>query len=130
VFCGRVTVVSPIRGLGLAACLLGLTPLSAPPGAQDSVVFGVIGDSGEVTRGLVAVAREMGVYRRDRSKFDFVLMLGDNIYSDGVGRGLAKGFEAPFADLLAANVQFYAVLGNHEDNERAALERKKTDAGV
>ncbi len=41
-------------------------------------------------------------------------MLGDNIYTDGVGRGIQKTFEAPFADLLAAGVQFYAVLGNHD----------------
>jgi hypothetical protein len=82
--------------------------------AQQPLAFGVIGDSGEVTPGLLAVAREMGVYRRDRATFDFVLMLGDNIYSDGVGRGLARVFEVPFADLLAAGVQFYAVLGNHD----------------
>ena len=43
-----------------------------------------------------------------------MLMLGDNIYRDGVGRGIQKTFEAPFADLLAAGVQFYAVLGNHD----------------
>jgi 3',5'-cyclic AMP phosphodiesterase CpdA len=53
-------------------------------------------------------------YRRDRAKFDFILLLGDNIYSDGVGRGIPKVFEAPFADLLSAGVQFYAVLGNHD----------------
>ena len=56
----------------------------------------------------------MLAYLRERAKFDFVLMLGDNIYSDGVGRGIQKTFEAPFADLLAAGVQFYAVLGNHD----------------
>ena len=41
-------------------------------------------------------------------------MLGDNIYSNGVGRGIQKVFEAPFADLLAGGVQFHAVLGNHD----------------
>ena len=81
---------------------------------QAPLVFGVIGDSGEVTRGLVGVVREMRAYHRSRTKFDFVLLLGDNIYSDGIGRGIAKVFEAPFADLLASGVQFYAVLGNHD----------------
>jgi hypothetical protein len=102
------------RAPWLAACLAALVLLVTSGTAQEPLVFGVIGDSGEVTPGLLGVARQMGVYRRDRATFDFVLMLGDNIYSDGVGRGLARVFEAPFADLLAADVQFYAVLGNHD----------------
>ena len=96
------------RAAGLAALVLALSPVSTPGTAQEPLVFGVIGDSGEVTPGLRGVAREMLEYRRERARFDFVLMLGDNIYSDGVGRGIQKVFEAPFADLLAAGVQFYA----------------------
>jgi len=96
------------------ACLAALALLATPGSAQEPLVFGAIGDSGEVTQGLLGVAREMRTYHRDRAKFDFVLMLGDNIYSDGIGRGLPKVFEAPFADLLSAGVQFYAVLGNHD----------------
>jgi 3',5'-cyclic AMP phosphodiesterase CpdA len=98
----------------LAACLAALVLLVTSGTAQEPLVFGVIGDSGQVTRGLLDVARELRVYHRDRGKFDFVLMLGDNIYSDGIGRGIHKVFEAPFADLLTAGVQFYAVLGNHD----------------
>ena len=103
-----------LRTAGLAALVLTLSPVTTPGTAQEPIVFGVIGDSGEVTPGLRGVAREMLAYRRDRARFDFVLMLGDNIYSDGVGRGIQTVFEAPFADLLAAGVQFYAVLGNHD----------------
>ena len=96
------------------ACLAALALLATPGRAQEPLVFAAIGDSGEVTQGLLGVAREMRTYHRDRAKFDFVLMLGDNIYSDGIGRGLPKVFEAPFADLLRAGVQFHAVLGNHD----------------
>ena len=103
-----------LRTAGLATLVLTLAPATTPGKAQEPIVFGVIGDTGEVTPGLRGVAREMLAYRRDRARFDFVLMLGDNIYSDGVGRGIQKVFEAPFADLLAAGVQFYAVLGNHD----------------
>jgi hypothetical protein len=106
----------------LVACLVGVTLLSAPAPGQSPLVFAAIGDTGEVTPGLLGVAREMGKYHRDRSKFDFVLLLGDNIYSDGVGRGIAKVFEAPFADLLAADVQFYAVLGNHDIRRGTGLQ--------
>ena len=69
--------------------VLALALVAAPGTAQEPIVFGVIGDSGEVSPGLLGVAREMA-YRRDRAKFDFVLMLGDNIYSNGVGRGIQK----------------------------------------
>ncbi len=77
-------------------------------------MFGVIGDTGEVSKGLLNVVREMGDYRRERARFDFVLLLGDNIYNDGVGRGIPTVFEVPFAHLLQAGVEFYAVLGNHD----------------
>ena len=103
-----------LRSAALATLVLVLTPATTPGQAQEPVVFGVVGDSGEVTPGLRGVVREMLAYRRDRARFDFVLLLGDNIYRDGVGRGIQKVFEAPFADLLAADVQFYAVLGNHD----------------
>ncbi len=103
-----------LHSAALATLVLVLTPATTPGQAQEPVVFGVIGDSGEVTPGLRGVIREMLAYRRDRARFDFVLLLGDNIYRDGVGRGIQKVFEAPFAHLLAADVQFYAVLGNHD----------------
>ena len=103
-----------LRTAGLATLVLTLAPATTPGKAQEPIVFGVIGDTGLVTPGLRGIAREMLAYRRDRARFDFVLMLGDNIYVDGVGRGIQKTFEAPFADLLAASVQFYAVLGNHD----------------
>ena len=103
-----------LRSAGLATLVLVLTPATTPGKAQEPIVFGVVGDTGEVTPGLRGVVREMLAYRRDRARFDFVLLLGDNIYRDGVGRGIQKVFEAPFADLLAADVQFYAVLGNHD----------------
>ena len=102
------------RKIALLAACVALTLLSTSPKAQESVVFGVIGDSGEVTRGLLAVVQQMEIYHRDRPPFGFVLMLGDNIYSDGVGRGLDRVFEKPFAGLLGAGVQFYAALGNHD----------------
>ena len=100
------------RTASLTALTLAL--FSALGVGQEPLVFGVVGDTGEVTPGLRGVIREMLNYRRNRAKFDFMLLLGDNIYSDGIGRGIPKVFEAPFADLLSAGVEFYAVLGNHD----------------
>ena len=53
---------------------------------QEPLVFGVIGDSGLVTPGLHGVIREMKDYRNQRAKFDFVLLLGDNVYRTASGR--------------------------------------------
>jgi 3',5'-cyclic AMP phosphodiesterase CpdA len=51
--------------------------------------------------------------------FNFVIMLGDNIYGGNSPADLKKKFETPYMPLLDAGVQFYASLGNHDDtNER------------
>jgi len=102
------------RKLVLHVLLATLMFVPAASFVQEPLVFGVIGDSGLVTPGLLGVIREMKNYRNQRAKFDFVLMLGDNVYQDGIGPGLQKVFEEPFADLLKAGVEFYAALGNHD----------------
>jgi len=51
--------------------------------------------------------------------FDFVLMLGDNIYGSQLPADYTKKFEEPYKPLLDAGVKFYASLGNHDDpNQR------------
>lgn len=45
--------------------------------------------------------------------FDFVLMLGDNIYGAQTADGFRRKFEDPYKPLLDAGVKFYASLGNH-----------------
>jgi predicted phosphodiesterase len=52
---------------------------------------------------------------RARFSFEMVIMTGDNIIGDQDDPSdLAEKFERPFAPLLAAGVQFYAALGNHD----------------
>ena len=72
-----------LRTAGLATLVLMLAPAATPGRAQEPIVFGVVGDTGEVTPGLRGVIREMLSYRRERARYDFVLMLGDNIYAGG-----------------------------------------------
>jgi len=84
------------------------------PLQQNSVRFAVIGDSGTGDREQYEVAREMEAYR-EAVKFDFVIMLGDNIYGSHSPRDFDKKFEAPYKSLLDAGVKFYASLGNHDD---------------
>lgn len=90
--------------------------------AQEPLNFAVIGDSGETGKAQQKVAGQMMSYYDQQRRFDFVLMLGDNVYPDGVGRGLKFHFEVPFAALLGSGVKFYAALGNHDIRRGADLQ--------
>jgi predicted phosphodiesterase len=90
------------------------------PLIPNSVRFAVIGDMGTGMKPQYEVAEQMIEYRR-KFPFDFVIMLGDNIYDDdGAGMGgYESRFELPYKALLDAGVRFYAALGNHDKpNER------------
>jgi len=84
------------------------------PLQDKSVRFAVIGDSGTGEREQYDVARLMEAYRQ-AVKFDFVIMLGDNIYGSHSPRDFVDKFEKPYQPLLDAGVKFYASLGNHDD---------------
>ncbi|HEY4054072.1 MAG TPA: metallophosphoesterase [Terriglobales bacterium] len=84
------------------------------PLQNKSVRFAVIGDSGTGDRQQYEVAKEMEIYRKVVG-FDFVIMLGDNVYGGHQPRDFAQKFEIPYKPLLDAGVKFYASLGNHDD---------------
>lgn len=97
-------------------CLLALTASASPPfnpAAKATVTFAIIGDSGTGEAAQFAVARQMQAIHK-KSPFDFVLMLGDNIYPNGESLRFKPCFEAPYKDLLKDGVKFYAALGNHD----------------
>lgn len=84
--------------------------------AQDAtspLTFAVIGDSGDGSKEQVGIAKQL-VSARQKTHFDFVLMLGDNIYGGGKPKYFKPRFEDPYKELLAAQVKFYAALGNHD----------------
>jgi 3',5'-cyclic AMP phosphodiesterase CpdA len=93
---------------------LALVLVTPAVSTQEPLTFAVIGDSGTPGPAQQQVARQMKNYYDTRHRFEFVLMLGDNIYPDGIGRGLKAHFEEPYATLLGAGVKFYAALGNHD----------------
>lgn len=88
------------------------------PNNLTSVKFAVIGDSGRWSR----VQREVGALMsrlRRQFAFEFVLMLGDNIYEGPAARDdYLHKFEEPYAPLLEEGVEFYAALGNHDDPQQ------------
>ena len=90
----------------------------ALPVNPDSLRFAVIGDTGTGTKSQHEVGRTL-VQFRAKFPFEFVLMLGDNIYGNDEAKDFEKKFELPYKALLDAGVKFYASLGNHDDpNQR------------
>jgi len=88
------------------------------PLKPDSVRFAVIGDMGTGDAAQYEIAQEM-INVRKTFPFDFVLMLGDNIYGGSKPKDFEKKFEVPYKPLLDSGVKFYACLGNHDNpNER------------
>src|SRR5262245_49429945 len=84
------------------------------PANDSSVKFAVIGDSGTGDKHQLAVAKQLTAYRA-RFPFDFVIMMGDNLYGGNSPRDYEKKFAAPYKPLLDGGVKFYASLGNHDD---------------
>ena len=100
---------------------LALAIVSASLNGQDltlpmrsgSVRFAAIGDMGTGKPPQYEVAAQMNAFRRV-FPFEFVIMLGDNLYGGNRPRDYLYKFEVPYKPLLDAGVQFYAALGNHD----------------
>jgi hypothetical protein len=125
-------VSHPMTRCLLAVLWLALGPApTAPPGAaaaaqppftgtltlprkDGSVRFAVIGDMGRDSQGRSDVARQAAAFHR-LFPFDFVILLGDNVYGSNTPAEMANKFETPYQTLLDAGVVFHAVLGNHDN---------------
>jgi opacity protein-like surface antigen len=113
------TRTSPFRRLKsfiLALPLLALPIIAAAQedsSAKPVITFAVIGDTGTGDEAQLSVAHQMA-RQREKTPFEFVLMLGDNIYEKGEEKDIKPRFEEPYKDLLEAGVKFYAALGNHD----------------
>ena len=95
----------------------GSLPLSLPL-KEGSVRFGIIGDTGTGSSKQQQVADLMVQYRAV-FPFDFVLMMGDNLYGSETPADYRKKFQDIYQRLLDNKVKFYATLGNHDQpNER------------
>jgi predicted phosphodiesterase len=88
------------------------------PQEPKAIRFAVIGDSGTGKIEQYQVAQQMEKCR-EKTGFDFVLMLGDNINGGKSQQDFEREFELPYKPLLDAGVKFYASIGNHDNaNER------------
>lgn len=113
-FSGGATAQNNGHGPKADAASSAASPVKlALPLKDGSVKFAAIGDTGTGGKGQQQVA-DMMVRYWQAFPFEFVLMMGDNMY----GGESPKDFEEKFSDvykpLLDGKVKFYAALGNHD----------------
>lgn len=87
--------------------------VTLPVDNREAVRFAVIGDHGNGQQTQYEVGRQMllahGVF-----PFEFVVMVGDNMYGSQAKRDFVDKFEIPYGPLLRMRIPFYAALGNHD----------------
>jgi hypothetical protein len=86
------------------------------PNKQGTVKFAVIGDMGTGDSMQLQTGVELSAMH-DKFPFEFVLMVGDNVYGS---QDYGKKFEIPYKALLDQKVPFYAALGNHDDQNEVS----------
>jgi len=91
------------------------------PNKDGSVRFLVIGDTGTGTDKQEELAQIMLRYRQT-FPFEFVLMLGDNMYGSEKAIDYKEKFENVYKPLLDQKVKFYAALGNHDESNQRFYE--------
>jgi Calcineurin-like phosphoesterase len=126
-FCAFALALAPVPAPGLQPAAATRRPAVGAPGAsgatqparsKDSVRFAVIGDSGTGGQSQYDVGERLAASLQT-FPFEFVLMLGDNIYGSERPQDFVLKFEKPYAEILAQKIPFYASLGNHDDpNQR------------
>ena len=106
------------RAAAIQAAAAGAANATLAPHAEKSLRFAVIGDSGTGEKPQYQVGEQL-TESRTVFPFEFVLMLGDNIYGGERPEDFEKKFERPYKALLDLKIPFYASLGNHDDpNQR------------
>ena len=86
------------------------------PNQPDSLKFAIIGDSGTGSSSQYKVAEKL-IASRAKFPYEFVLMMGDNLYSGSGPKDYKKKFEEPYQALLDSGLKFYAALGNHDNTD-------------
>jgi len=109
-----------IVALALAAVSLGALSAQgvAPPAQSGDLKFAIIGDSGTGDTPQYEIATQL-IAARAKFPYEFVIMLGDNLYYGSGQKDYQKKFEQPYKPLLDSGMKFYATLGNHDNtNEK------------
>jgi 3',5'-cyclic AMP phosphodiesterase CpdA len=100
---------------GSKASLAASSPVKVILPLKDgSVRFVIIGDTGTGTSKQHQLA-DILLAARQTFPFEFVLMMGDNLYGGEKAADYKSKFEDVYRPLLDQKVKFYATLGNHDD---------------
>jgi len=91
------------------------------PVKEGSVRFLVIGDTGTGTDKQKQLAELMVQYKQVYP-FEFVLLMGDNMYGGESPADFKTKFENIYKTLLDDKVKFYATLGNHDESNQRFYE--------
>lgn len=104
-----LTIFSPsILGQGSQPIPLPNTNL-----AVSEIRFAAVGDTGTGGKNQTTLARQM-LHIQQKTNFNLLLFLGDNIYENGSPKGIEKKFLKPYAGLYERGVEFRGVIGNHD----------------
>jgi 3',5'-cyclic AMP phosphodiesterase CpdA len=105
-----------VLAVGMAVAVANGQDIQLPL-KKDSVKFAVIGDNGTGNKREYEVADKLAAAHQ-KFPFEFVVMMGDNLYGGESPQDFVEKFDKPFKALLDAGVKFYATLGNHDDPAR------------
>jgi len=87
------------------------------PNKDGSVRLAIIGDTGTGTDQQQELAGVLKKYH-EAFPFEFVLMMGDNMYGGEKPADFKTKFENVYRPLLDNKVTFYATLGNHDESNQ------------
>jgi len=107
-----VSLALVVASLGL----LGAQDITLP-NRPDSLKFAVIGDSGTGSSSQRRVAQQLWASHA-KYPYEFVVMLGDNLYGGSSTRDYQRKFEEPYQPILDAKIKFYASIGNHDNSNQ------------
>lgn len=96
-----------------SAAWAGAGQVTLPVDDREAVRFAVIGDNGNGKPQQYEVGRQM-LQAHGAFPFEFVVMVGDNMYGSQQKRDFIDKFELPYGPLLQMKIPFYAALGNHD----------------
>jgi Calcineurin-like phosphoesterase len=108
-------------GAKVAADTAGPAPRVTLPVKEGSVRFVAIGDTGTGTQEQKQLADVM-IRARAAFPYEFVLMMGDNMYGGEKPEDFRRKFEDIYKPLLDNKVAFYASLGNHDESNQRFYE--------
>ena len=93
------------------------TVAAQQPAQQPQLKFAILGDTGTGGRQQYEIGQKLTA-TRGTFPFEFVLLLGDNMYGGENAKDFQTKFEKPYEALLKTGIKFYASLGNHDVPER------------